>query len=321
VQSPGQPPVTVLAGGGLPPPPGGYGQPQPGGFGQPQPFGGGFPPSPSSPGGSGRSGATVLLVVVAVLAFVGLSVAGFVGYRILSDDNDTGTDAADRSSATQIATTEPTGPTASTNSSTPTAPTPSDSESGTTVTDQQCRGGAPDPTVKPGKNADRVSGGALSIPVPDGYTPEPLYAAAFAWADNFTPVYRTIEENKAAKTSWLSIYGVGGLRKANGFTDPAQAAAVVMTCMAQSPDQYTNVTARKDLSSGEITVDGTDAFQLTSEIRVDNPDLDTEGDITQVIVVDMGDPDMFGLYIAQVPIGDQRLIDQQAAMVGRILVD
>ncbi len=46
-----------------------------------------------------------------------------------------------------------------------------------------------------------------------------------------------------------------------------------------------------------------------------------EGDVAQVIVVDMGDPEMFGLYLTVVPIGDQLLIDQQAAFVSRIDVD
>ncbi len=159
----------------------------------------------------------------------------------------------------------------------------------------------------------------LSIPVPRGYAADTSYAATFTFADDFTPVQKVIEQNDT--TGWVSIYGVGGLRKANGYTDPAQAAEVVMTCMAASPDLYQNFTGREDISSGAITVDGNDAYQLTVELRVDNPDLTVEGDVAQVIVVDMGDPQMFGLYITVVPIGDQKLIDQQEALVSRIDVD
>ena len=65
---------------------------------------------------------------------------------------------------------------------------------------------------------------------------------------------KTIET--ADDYSWVSIYGVGGLRRANGFDDPAQAAEVVMTCMAQSTELYQHFTGREDLSSGAITVDG-----------------------------------------------------------------
>ncbi len=330
--SPSQQPPTVVAGGaGAPPssygqaPTPGYGAvtpPAPGGYGQQPPFGGGFPPAPTT-GGSGGSAKTVLLVVAAVLVLILLSAGGFFGVRALTgDDDDADNDAGDSSSATDTATdeteaTDPTDESTATEEATATEGT-----TGTTAPPAtQCTGGIPDPSVTPRRNADRISGGALSIPIPADFKPEVLFAPAFAWADNFTPLVRTVEENPEAQTSWFSIFGVGGLRKANGFDDPAVAAEVVMTCMIESPDQYSDVTGRTEVSSGEITVDGTDAYQLTVEIRVDNADLETEGDIAQVIVVDMGDPDMFGLYISQVPIGDQELLDLQASMVDRILVD
>lgn len=316
---PATPPPTVVVGGGTPyapAPASGYGAVPPPSAGPPQPFGG-YPPGPPA-GGSRGSGVTILLVVAAVLVLIGLSVGGFFGYRALADDDDTGTAADDPSSATD-------GPTGATTSPAPTGTTaPTDATSatgGTTTTDQQCHGGLPTPTVVPRRNAARVSGGGLSMPIPDGYRPEPRIATAFTWADSFTPLYRVIEENADAQTSWYSIFGVGGLRRANGFDDPAQAAQVVMTCMIASPDQYSDVSGRQDLSSGEITVDGNDAYQLTTEIRVDNPDLSVEGDVAQVVVVDLGDPDMYGLYIAQVPIGDQDLIDLQESVVDQIRVD
>jgi hypothetical protein len=40
-----------------------------------------------------------------------------------------------------------------------------------------------------------------------------------------------------------------------------------------------------------------------------------------VIVVDVGNPEMFGLYITVVPIGDEKLVRQQEAMVDQITVD
>jgi len=321
----------VIVGGAAPPSP--YGQvptpgyggttpPGAGGYGQQPPFGGGYPPAPS--GGSGGSAKTVLLVVGAVLVLILLSAGGFFGVRALAGDDDDGdNDAADRSSATDSATdeTESTDPTESTESTEVTESTSPPESTTTAPPSTQCTGGFPDPSVTPRRNAERVSGGSLSIPIPAGFKPEVLFAPAFAWADNFTPLVRTIEENPEAQTSWFSIFGVGGLRKANGFADPAVAAEVVMTCMIESPDQYSDVTGRTEVSAGEITVDGADAYQVTVEIRVDNDDLETEGDIAQVIVVDMGDPDMYGLYISQVPIGNQELLDLQTSMVDRILVD
>jgi hypothetical protein len=253
----------------------------------------------------------IVLVVGVVLLLVGLSVAGFVGYRALSDD-DSDSDAGDRTSAT-----DPT--TEATDSPTTDLTTPSDT--GTTEgapTDQQCRGGVPTPLVTPRDDANRISGGGLSIPIPAGYTAEVSYATFFTFAENFTPLQRTIEQ--VDNLGWVSIYGVGGLRKANGFDDPAQAAEAVVACMAASPDLYSSFTGREDLSSGELTIDGNEAFQITSELRVDDPVLTIEGDVSQVIVVDTGDAETFGLYITVVPIGDEELIAQQEAAVARIRV-
>ena len=325
--SPSEQPPTVVTGGGAPPssygPTPGYGAvtpPPSGGYGQQPPVGGGFPPAPPS-GGSRGSGLTILLVVAAVLVLAGLSVGGFFGYRALAGDDDSDTDASDASSATESGTTAPTDPSTSagTSPTDPTTPTET-STTDTTVTDQQCRGGVPTPSVDPAPDAQEVSGGALTIPVPRGYAADTSYASAFTFADDFVPLQKVIEQVDD-DSGWVSIYGVGGLRKANGFDDPAQAAEVVMTCMSQSPSLYNYFSGRTDLSSGEITVDGTAAYQITSELRVDDPDLTVEGDVAQVVVVDMADPDMFGLYITVVPIGDQKLIRQQEAAVDRITVD
>jgi len=330
-RSPSQEPPTVVTGGALPPPPS-YGQvPQPGygavtpppsgGYGQQPPFGGGFPPAPPT-GGSGGSGRTILLVVAAVLVLILLSAGGFFGFRALAgDDDNSDTDASDSSSATETGSSAPTETTSPTESSPTDTTSPSETTTtgGTTTTDQQCRGGVPTPSVTPRSDAKRISGGQLSIPVPRGYVADTNYSPAFTWADDFTPLEKVIEQGD--NQGWVSVYGVGALRKANGFDDPAQAAEVVMTCMAASPELYSSFSGREDVSSGAITVDGTDAYQVTANLMVDDPAFTVEGDVAQVIVVDMGDPDVFGLYITVVPIGDQKLIDQQEAMVDRILVD
>jgi len=329
--SPSQEPPTVVTGGAPPPPPS-YGQvPQPGygavtpppsgGYGQQPPFGGGFPPAPPT-GGSGGSGRTILLVVGAVLVLVLLSAGGFFGFRALAgDDDDSDTDASDSSSASDTGSSVPTETTSPTESSPTdtTSPSETTTSGGTTTTDQQCRGGVPTPSVTPPSDAERISGGQLSIPVPRGYVADTDYSPAFTWADDFTPLEKVIEQGD--NQGWVSVYGVGALRKANGFDDPAQAAEVVMTCMAASPELYSGFSGREDVSSGAITVDGTDAYQVTANLMVDDPAFTVEGDVAQVIVVDMGDPDIFGLYITVVPIGDQKLIAQQEAMVDRILVD
>jgi hypothetical protein len=302
VLAPGGVPASY---GAVPPPP----APPAGPGYSPQAFGGGYPSAPPPSGGG--SGKVVALVAVAVLVLVLLGIGGFFGIRALTGDDDTA--AAD--DTTVPASSEPT-ETASSELTAPTAPTPPPSSQSAQPTDQQCKGGIPTPTRTP--RDTHIIGGGLAIPVPDGYTADTTYSTVFTWADDFTPLEKTIEEGKAV--GWVSIYGVGALCKANGFDDPAQAAETVMACMAGSADLYQDFTGRTDVTSGAITVDHKDAYQLVSELRVDNPDLDVDGDVAEVIVVDTGDPETFGLFITVVPIGDQQLIDQQTAFTDQIRV-
>ncbi|MEZ0577709.1 DUF2510 domain-containing protein [Nocardioides sp. MH1] len=318
-QPPPAPDATVLAPGGPAPGGGAYGAvppppqaPPPGGaYGQP-PYGGGYPPS-SPPPGSGGSGKVAALVAAAVVGLVVLGVLAFVGIRALSDDDSTTASDDGTGEPTTSAPTNPTTPTSPTGPET--SPTAPDS---TTPTDQQCKAGLPTPTTTPPKGATKVSGGRLTIPVPDGYEADTQYSSAFTFADDFTPVQKVIEQNK--KTGWVSIYGVGALRKANGYDDPAQAAETVMACMAASQDLYADFVGRDPVSSGAITIDGKDAYQVTSDLRIDDPDLDVTGDVAQVIVVDTGDADTYGVFVTVVPIGDDALIAQQASFAPQIRV-
>ncbi|KAA1420315.1 DUF2510 domain-containing protein [Nocardioides humilatus] len=257
---------------------------------QAQPFnayGGGFPPSPAT--SSAGSARLAILVAAAVVALLLVGIGGFLGIRSLGDDDDSS--ATDRTS--ERATPETTVPTS------PTDP-------GTTTTE---------PTVPTGPV---ISGGGLTIPVPEGYEADTRYAAPFTFADAFSPAAKVIEQND--KTGWVSIYGVGTLVKSEGYTDPAQAAEAVMAAMAASSDLYEGFTGRTDLSEGALTIDGHDAYQVSAELRVDNPDLTVEGDVAQVIVVDTGDHENLGLYLCVVPLGDDALIAQQAAVASQIQV-
>ena len=154
----------------------------------------------------------------------------------------------------------------------------------------------------------RLRGGNLELAPVRGFAPvEPQIVSTFTFADEVAAVGRQVEEG------WIALYSVGGLPKANGYTDLAASADQVITCMSESPNFYRNFTERKDLERESIQVDGHDAYSVTTELRIDDPDVQVEGDVAKVIVVDTGDDDSFGLYISVVPIGDQRLIDQQDA--------
>jgi hypothetical protein len=91
--------------------------------------------------------------------------------------------------------------------------------------------------------------------------------------------------------------------------------------MTESPSFYRNFTERTDLDRESIQVDGHDAYSVSSELRIDDPEIQVEGDVARVIVVDTGDEDSFGLYVSVVPIGDQGLINQQDAASQELTVD
>ena len=150
-----------------------------------------------------------------------------------------------------------------------------------------------------------IKGGGLVVPKVRGFNNDLPQDSAFSFGDGVSTVTKQIEER------WVAVYAVGSLNKANGFTDPQQAAEVVLTCMTESESFYSGFAGRTDLGSEATTVAGDDAWVVDAEIRVDDPQVTVEGDVAKVLVVDTGDPSSFGLFVSVVPIGDQALIDQQ----------
>lgn len=284
----------------------GYTQP---GYGQ-----GGYGATPPPPGGSGGAGKTIAIVVAAVVLLAALGAGAFFLVRSLDDGGDES--ASDDSSESA----DPTGSeTGATDDASPTESGPTDDETGggTNVgpTRAQCSGGAPDPG-RLQATTSTLTGGGLTIPslTDQGYTVDAAVSAAFTWADAYQVSYKVIE---SAGEGWIANYGVGGLARDHGFESPQQAAEVVLQCMTSS-DMYQGYSGSTDLEVGPVTVDGHDAYSILTEVRVDNPDVQAEGDVTQVVVVDTGDPASYGLYISVVPIGDQAEINRQARVFDQI---
>lgn len=304
--------VTYGPGGG--PGQGGYGAPTP----PPPP-----PPPPTPPPGAKRgTGRIVALVVAGVVLLAALGTGAFLLVRALADDPEES--AADDTSESAEATDSESGATddapSPTDPTETTGPTDDGSSGGIDVgpTRAQCSGGAPDPGRLPG-SASTLTGGGLTIPslTDQGYTVDAGVSAAFTWADGYQVSYKVIE---SAGEGWIANYGVGGLPRANGFESPQQAAEVVLRCMTSS-DMYQGYSGTTDLDVGPVTVDGHDAYSILTEVRVDNPDVQAEGDVAQVVVVDTGDPATYGLYISVVPIGDQAEINRQARVFDQIDVE
>lgn len=266
-----------------PPPAGGYGQPQ-GGYGQ-QPWS----PSPQQ-GGGGGNGKVIGIVIAAVLALVLIGIGGFFGVKALTGDDDKDDKKADDDTSQ---TTDESGSTDATDE-------PTDGTSSTVrPTGIQCTGGSPEPATAPSTTATSLTGGGLTVPLPSGYAVEPRSASAHSFGDSVQVGVKVVIEDK-----WISEYAVGGLAKANDFTDPEQAAEVVMQCLTASDLFYEGFTGREDLEREEVTVDGRSGYRITSELRVSDPEVTYGGDQTTVIVLDTGDPDSFGLFLGVVPLGE-----------------
>ncbi|GAA3820540.1 DUF2510 domain-containing protein [Nocardioides panacisoli] len=301
--TPPAPPTTHRPGYGeiTPAPPGfpqqGYGQQQPyaqqpyaqQGYGQP---GYGTPPA----GGSGGSGAgrTVAIVLLAIVLVVALGVGAFFVVRGATGDDDTSTAGDDSSSS------------AGSEGSSPTA----------VPSKQQCKGGDPDPgELDPA--SPTLTGGGLTIPslTDQGYTVDHRISKPYKFATAFEASYLVIDQ----QGGWISSYGVGALAKANGFDSTQQAAEALVYCMTHS-GLYEGFTGATDQQVGAVTVDGHDAYSVLTEVRVDNPDVNVEGDLLQVVVVDTGDSDNYGVYISGVPLGDDNAAQQQSDEFDQISV-
>lgn len=277
--------------------PGGYG----GGYGQ------GYPGAPGDSGGG--TGKRIGLIALAVLLIAGLAVGGFFLVRTLSDDD--GDSSADDDTSQTEETDESESPT---EEESPTESPTEESPTETTPAGDPCVGGAPGEGGSTSANG-RIRGGDLELPPVRGFDPvEIQLVSTFTFADEVAAVGRQIEEG------WIALYSVGGLPKANGYTDLAASADQVITCMSESPNFYRNFTERTDLERESIQVDGHDAYSVTTELRIDDPDVQVDGDVAKVIVVDTGDEESFGIYVSVVPIGDQQLIDQQEAATQQLRV-
>jgi hypothetical protein len=310
--APGQPQGSGYSGSqaGQPGQPGQYGQ---GGYGQPGPYGqggqGGYGQQPwgaqQGGGSGGGNGKTIGLVIAGVLVLVLVAVGGFFGVRALTGDDDKSADGGD----------DPTSESTDESGATESSDATEGSSSTVVPTGIQCTGGSPDPETDPAPDAPTLTGGGLTVPHSDGYTLATGNDVRFTFPDAFVLQYVEVEEY------WISLTGVGGLAKANGFDDVADAAEVIMQCLTGSEDIYKGFTGREDLTNEAVTIDGKEGHRITSEVKVTDSRVTVEGDVTDVIVVDTGDADSFGLYIGMAPIGDDKLITANEDLAEQISVD
>ena len=268
-------------------------------------------PSAPPPPSGGDSGRKVALVVLAVLLVAGVAVGGFVGVRALVDD-DGGSSAAAETSASASPSESPSESPSASPSETPSetpSPTAEPSPTVTPLTDA-CTAGSPEGGKAPGSV---LRGGGLTAPSPNGFEPRGI-DAAFTFATKVVSVGRQVEPK------WIAVYSLGALSKRPGYDSLEQAAETVLTCMTGSELFYQRFSGRTDQGSAAISVDGRDAWRITAEIRVDDPEVAVEGDVATVIVVDTGARGSYGLFVSVVPIGNPMLIGQQERVIGGLSV-
>lgn len=277
------------------PPPG---TPPPPGFPPAQPWSP-MPQVGGAPSGGGRRTGLVIGGIVLALLLVG----GGVAAAIVLAGEDEGSDQASEEETSE--TTEPSQPsTGDVLASCPTA----------------------NPAFRTSADVPgRVVGGGISyarIPGFDNRALADQTEAAFTWLYDVDSQAKYIERGEDPESGgWISQVAVGQVRRDDGYTDVEQAAESLMHCMATSETMYDSVSSDDEVSSERIEVDGHDAWAVRHEIRVDRADLDVEGDVVLVIVVDTGDEDAFGVFSGVMPLGNDGLVQRLDDAAASLSVD
>jgi len=232
----------------------------------------------------------IILGVLALALVAWLAVRSFGGgVQPVADDTNT-------SSPTISAWDETSSPTPS--SATPSEPT--DSGGKPVVCPDHHGASVPDP----GERDGRYHGGGLS------YAAIPGWEGRRGWGVDWA--YDRDGQYDEVTSSWVAIAIVGEIDVAD-FSDPQTAARGIMSCLASSY-YYKDMTARKDLSSQAVTIDGKTGWKLVSEIHADgHPGV--QGDVIQVVVLDIGRPETLSIFVSEAPIGDEdRIVKTEAAL-------
>lgn len=263
---------------------------------QQPPPGGGFGGPAAADSGSGRPGGrtgggrwTWLLIVAALvaLAVVGWLVLGGSrggGFVAVPEDTNSAAPTVTGWDETSRPTPPPT-----TAASVVTCPY-------TTVTDQTQQG-----------RDGRLRAGGISVQGIQGWEDYDMY---LQWVSDF---HSQVDE---VRPGWISNIGVGQLNAVDGFTDPQTAARQSMECFASS-GYYIGFTHRVDLASEATTIGGHPAWRIRSEVHIQSDSMpEIDGDLVDIIVIDLGDPQRMGIFVSSVTIGDTRrqgLVDASIA--------
>lgn len=147
----------------------------------------------------------------------------------------------------------------------------------------------------------RMRGGGLSFIARKGWRNEPV---SMPWLYDHNSQIKTITDG------WMSNLSIGYVKRSEGFTSPRQTAASLMSCLASS-DLYMGFTGREDLRNEAYTLDGRTGWRMTANVYVGNQG-PIKGDVVDIIVLDIGDPDTFSVFISCATIDLKSNLDEVA---------
>lgn len=250
---------------------------------------------------SGRGGVIGVLVLLLVLILAGV----FIVRSFLDDDAPTA-NPAPTSTVTPWDDRSPTAtPTPSTPTPSETEPTPDEPTEAPMIA---CPDGDPGSRA-PYPSDGRVYGGGISFSPPADWEPGGFYAGGLSWAFDVDGVMTTVEPG------WAAMMAAGQLRVADGFEAPEQAASGVMMCV-ESSGFYSNFASSEPVWSKAITVGGHKGWYLRNKVFIDDPTIQAPGDVVDVIVLDIGNPEGLSMFVGAVAIDDAallKLLDQAVA--------
>lgn len=149
-----------------------------------------------------------------------------------------------------------------------------------------------------------MHGGGLSIEAPRGVDWQD-FPISMAWLYDHNSTIKFITD------TWMSNVSVGEVRRDEGFADPRSTAEQLMGCMASS-GLYFGFTGREDVANAAYELDGMPGWRITANVLVDSQG-DIDGDVVDIIVLDLGNADTLSVFISCATIGNQENLNEVTA--------
>ncbi|GAB3817656.1 hypothetical protein GCM10028820_18980 [Tessaracoccus terricola] len=157
----------------------------------------------------------------------------------------------------------------------------------------------------------RMHGGGLSFEARTDWRSSPVY---MPW------IYDHNSQTREIVFGWQSNLSVGTVKKEEGFTSPRQAAESIMACMSSS-SLFEDFSGREDLLNEDFELQGKRGWRITANVRVDDFGDGIEGDVVDIIVLDLGDAETFSIFISCATIGHEENLQEVAEATATLRVD